>query len=54
VAASVRSTGNPAAGLAIGFGVAVGVALLGVLLSGRLHTVTIEEPVGNVAVAPGA
>ncbi len=54
VAASVRSTGNPAAGLAIGFGVAVGVALLGVLLSGRLHGVTTEEPVRNVAVAPGA
>ncbi|MFL5684849.1 MAG: MFS transporter [Chloroflexota bacterium] len=54
VAASVRSTGNPAGGLAAGFAVAVGVALLGVLLSARLHGVTKEEPVGNVAVARGA
>ena len=54
VAASVRSTGNPAGGLAVGFGVAVAVALLGVALSGRLHAVTAEERVGNVAVAPGA
>jgi len=41
-------------GLAVGFGVAVGVALLGVLLSGRLHAVSAEEPVGNVAVVRGA
>ena len=54
VAASVRSTGNPAGGLAVGFGVAVVVALLGVALSGRLHEVTAEDPVGNVAVARGA
>ena len=54
VAASVRSTGNPAGGLAVGFGVAVVVALLGVALSGRLHAVTAEDPVGNVAVARGA
>ena len=54
VAASVRSTGNPAPGLAVGFGVAVGVALLGVVLSGRLHGMTTEGPVVNVAVAPGA
>ena len=45
----------------IGFGfrratavAAVGVALLGVVLSGRLHAETATEPVGNVAVAPGA
>ena len=54
VAASVRSTGNPAGGLALGFSVAVGVALLGVILSGRLHAMTSEERVGNVAVAPNA
>ena len=54
VAASVRSTGNPAAGLAVGFGVAVGVALVGVLLSGRLHGATTQDPVGTIAVAPGA
>ena len=30
------------------------VALLGVALSGRLHEVTAEDPVGNVAVARGA
>ena len=54
VAASVRSTGNPAGGLAVGFAVAVGVAFLGVVLSGRLHAVATEEPVGTVAVARGA
>ena len=54
VAASVRSTGNPAGGLVVGFAVAVGVALLGVVLSGRLHAVAAEEPVGTVAVARGA
>jgi MFS family permease len=54
VAASVRSSGNPAGGLALGFAVAVIVALLGVILSGRLHGVTTEGAVGNVAVARGA
>jgi MFS family permease len=54
VAASVRGTGDPATGLAVGFGVAVAVALLGVAIGGRLHDETMEEPVGKVAVARGA
>jgi MFS family permease len=54
VAASVRATDAPAMGLAAGFAVAVGVALLGVALSGRLHAGTAAEPVGTVAVARGA
>ena len=54
VAASVRATDAPAMGLAAGFAVAVGVSVLGVALSGRLHAETSTEPVGNVAVAPGA
>jgi MFS family permease len=54
VAASVRGTGEPAAGLAIGFAVAVGVTLLGVALGGRLHGAPSRERVGGVAVAPGS
>ena len=54
VAASVRSSGNPAIGLAVGFAVAVIVALLGVILSGRLHAVDADGAVRNVAVARGA
>jgi predicted MFS family arabinose efflux permease len=54
VAASVRGTGDAVAGLAIGFGVAVAVTLLGVVIGGRLHGDTAEEPVGNVAIAHGA
>ena len=37
VAASVRQNGDPAQGLAIGFGVAVAVAMLGVAIGSRLH-----------------
>ena len=54
VAASVRSNGDPAMGLALGFGVAVAVALLGVALGDRLHGEEAAEPVGSVAVARGA
>ena len=54
VAASVRATDAPAMGLAAGFAVAVGVALVGVALSGRLHAQMAAEPVGKVAVARGA
>jgi MFS family permease len=54
VAASVRGTGDPSTGLAVGFGVAVAVALLGVAIGGRLHGHTVKGPVGNVAVVPGA
>jgi hypothetical protein len=54
VAASVRSVGDPATGLAIGFGVAVGVALVGVARGGRLHGATEPGRVANVVVAPGS
>jgi len=52
VAASVRDVGDPATGLAIGFGVAVAVAVLGVAIGGRLHAAAVRERVGYVAVAP--
>ncbi len=38
VAASVRQTGEPGIGLAIGFAVAIGVGLIGLALSGQLRT----------------
>ena len=41
VAASVRSTGEPAQGLAVGFSVAIGVALVGLALTGRLRPRTV-------------
>jgi MFS family permease len=53
VAASVRGTGEPAVGLALGFGVAVGVALLGVALGSRLHAATGPDRVARVAVPSG-
>jgi MFS family permease len=54
VAASVRGTGDPAVGLAIGFGVAAAVTLLGVVIGGRLHPANVRERVAGVAVAPGS
>ena len=54
VAASVRQTGDSSIGLAIGFGVAVGAALLGVAIGGRLHGAAVRERVVGVAVAPGS
>jgi hypothetical protein len=54
VAASVRGTGDPAVGLAIGFGVAAAVTLLGVVIGGRLHSANVGERVTGVAVAPGS
>lgn len=54
VAASVRGTGDPAIGLAFGFAVAVGVALLGVAIGDRLHDSATDAQVRNVVVAPGA
>ncbi len=45
VAASVRQTGEPGIGLAIGFAVAIGVGLIGLALSGQLRT-------GRVATEP--
>jgi MFS family permease len=54
VAASVRSVGDPSAGLAVGFGVAVAVALVGVAIGGRLHAEAPREPIGEALVAPGS
>jgi MFS family permease len=54
VAASVRGAGDPAIGLALGFGVAVAVALLGVAIGGRLHDVAEPEPVSGALPAPGS
>jgi hypothetical protein len=54
VAASVRDVGDAATGLAIGFGVAVAVASLGVAIGGRLHAATARERVGNAVAAPGS
>ena len=54
VAASVRAAGDPSAGLALGFGVAVAVTLMGVAIGGRLHAATVREPVSAALVAPGS
>lgn len=54
VAASVRAAGDPSAGLALGFGVAVAVTLLGIAIGGRLHAATAREPVSAALVAPGS
>jgi MFS family permease len=54
VAASVRAVGEPATGLAFGFGVAVVVTLIGVAIGGRLRATTDREPVGGALVAPGS
>ena len=54
VAASVRAAGDPSAGLALGFGVAVAVTVLGVAIGGRLHAATGREPVSAALVAPGS
>jgi MFS family permease len=54
VAASVRAAGDPSAGLALGFGVAVAVTLIGVAIGGRLHSATAREPVSAALVAPGS
>jgi MFS family permease len=51
VAASVRGVGDPAIGLAVGFGVAVAVALLGVAIGGRLHERAAAVPVSGTLVA---
>ncbi len=48
VAASVRDGGDAATGLAIGFCVAAAVALLGLVLSGRLHAARAGRPAGVV------
>ena len=52
VAASVRTTGNPAAGLAVAFTAATVIGLGGVALSGRLRPR--EVPVGSLALTPAS
>jgi MFS family permease len=52
VAASLRMTGQPAAGLSIGFTVAVAIGLGGLALTGRLRPRT--EPAGALALAPAS
>lgn len=52
VAASVRSTGGPAAGLAVGFLVAIGVGLVGLALTGRLRSRT--APATKLSLAPAS
>jgi MFS family permease len=54
VAASVRSVGDPSTGLAAGFGVAIAVTVLGVVIGGRLHGVAAREPVSGALAAPGS
>jgi MFS family permease len=54
VAASVRAAGDPVGGLALGFGVAVAVTLIGVAVGGRLHAEPARESVGDALVAPGS
>jgi MFS family permease len=54
VAASVRGGGETATGLALGFGVAVAVTLVGNALGGRLEHTGDRKLVGRPAVAPGA
>ena len=44
VAESFRQTGDPAAGLAVGFAMAIGVGVLGLALSGRLRTARRSAP----------
>jgi MFS family permease len=52
VAASVRANGEPAAGLAVGFTVAIAIGLLGLVLTRRLRPKTV--PAGALAFAPAS
>jgi len=52
VAASVRSTGQPAVGLAVAFTVAVAIGLVGLLLAGRLRPR--EVPASVLALSPAS
>ena len=51
VAASVRAGDGPAQGLAIGFMVAIGVALVGLLLGGRLRAARADDRVAPLVVS---
>jgi MFS family permease len=52
VAASVRATDSPVTGLAAGFAVAIGVGVLGLLLSTRLHHREVDAARSATAVSP--
>lgn len=52
VAASVRATGAPAEGLAIGFTISVAIGLAGLLLTGRLRPRSVPAP--GLALAPAS
>ena len=52
VAASVRSTGEPALGLAVAFIVAIGIGLIGLALTGRLRPRTV--PATALALSPAS
>ena len=52
VAASVRATDSPVTGLAAGFAVAIGVGVLGLLLSTRLHHRVVDAARSATAVSP--
>ena len=54
VATSVRGTGQPVMGLALGFGVAIAVALLGNAIGGRLHATDEAGSVARSALVTGA
>jgi MFS family permease len=54
VAASVRDTAEPAQGLLIGFVVAIGVAVLGLAVSGRLRVVRPSERSASVVPVAGS
>jgi hypothetical protein len=52
VAASIRTTDNPAAGLAVAFSLAVAIGLGGLALTGRLRPQT--ETAGTLALSPAS
>jgi MFS family permease len=54
VAASVRQSGEPVLGLAVGFIVAIAVGLLGLALTGRLRTRDARAPVVGAVAVPGS
>ncbi len=54
VAASIRGSGAPVGGLAAAFGLAVGVALIGLVLSRRLSSAAVRVPSVSGVVVPGS
>jgi MFS family permease len=54
VAASIRGTDAPVIGLALAFALAVGVALIGLVLSRRLSSAAVRSPRVSGVVVPGS